>query len=120
MSDAGKPSTWRKYVNGLCKGCYAGCCTLPVELTWHDLVRMDLIQPEEAMGSYRKILKKLKGKIRSFRVKTGLYVLEQRPNGDCVFLDSNRLCMIYDKRPEVCRRFPSIGPRPGYCPQRLK
>lgn len=56
------------------------------------------------------------GMVKNFRVKTGLFTLAQRPNGDCLYLDSERRCTIYDKRPSVCRRFPEIGPRPGHCP----
>ncbi|MGL5669527.1 MAG: YkgJ family cysteine cluster protein, partial [Shewanella sp.] len=33
-------STWQKYRKGLCDSCHATCCTLPVEVTVSDLVRM--------------------------------------------------------------------------------
>jgi Fe-S-cluster containining protein len=112
------PSTWQKFRPGLCEGCWAGCCTLPVEVTLEDLVRMELATEDETRGSLRKLAGRLTraGIVRSFRARSRLFVLEQKNNGDCLFLDAQRRCTIYDKRPEVCRQFPSIGPRPGYCP----
>jgi Fe-S-cluster containining protein len=57
--------------------------------------------------------------VRSYHPPTGLFVLEQRHGRDCVFLHpETRRCTVYEKRPEVCRNFPKIGPRPGYCPGR--
>lgn len=121
-SDAGRPSTWIKFRPSLCNGCHSLCCTLPVEVSVADLQRMELITPEEATQSVKKIARKLmdQGLIRSFRVRSGLFILEQRPNDDCIFLDKQRLCTIYEKRPQVCRMFPALGPRPGYCPEKRK
>ena len=35
--------------------------------------------------------------------------LAQRPNGDCIYLDSLRGCSIYERRPAVCRAFSCVG-----------
>ncbi len=120
--DEGKPSTWVKHKPSLCKGCHALCCTLPVEVSVADLQRMELITPDEACLSVKKIARKLiaEGLVVSARAATGLFTLLQHANGDCVFLDENRLCKIYDRRPQVCRKFPELGPRPGWCPARPK
>lgn len=98
------------------------CCTLPVEVSVADLARMELITPEEVKWSIKKIAKKLQqqGVVASFRVRTGLLTLTQKPNSDCIFLDAHRRCTIYEKRPQVCRKFPALGPRPGYCPAKKK
>lgn len=122
-ADAGRPSTWIKFRPALCKGCHALCCTLPVEVSVADLQRMELITPEQAALPIRKIARDLQDRklVRSFRVRSGLFTLEQRTNDDCVFLGKeDRLCTIYDKRPQVCRKFPELGPRPGYCPEKRK
>ncbi len=122
-ADAGRLSTWIKYRPALCKGCHSLCCTLPVEVSVADLQRMELITPEEASQSIKKIARKLMDQrlIRSYRVATGLFILEQRPNDDCVFLHAEtRLCTIYEKRPQVCRKFPELGPRPGFCPEKRR
>ncbi|MEK6773764.1 MAG: YkgJ family cysteine cluster protein [Bdellovibrionota bacterium] len=119
--DVDRPSTWKFYESGMCKGCWGGCCTMPVEVMLDDLVRLGLVSRDEAEGSIRKIAKRLiKEKIVvSYRQSTGLFMLSQKANRDCHFLDSKtRLCTVYEKRPGVCRKFPSIGPRPGYCPGR--
>ena len=117
--DIDRPSTWPKYKSGLCKGCWGGCCTLPVEVSAFDLIRLELISEDEAASSLRKVAKRLmkEGVVRSFHPQVQLFVLEQRAGRDCLFLDEKtRLCTVYEKRPEVCRAFPKIGPRPGHCP----
>lgn len=90
-----------------------------LEVTIEDLVRLGVCSEDEAAGSHKKLFKRLrKEKIAmSYRDGTGLFMLQSKSNGDCQFLDSNtRLCTVYEKRPGVCRKFPSIGPRPTYCP----
>lgn len=96
---------------------------MPVEVSVPDLIRMEFISEEEAAGgSLRKAANRLKkqGLIRTFRAKTLIFVLEQKSSGDCIFLNEKRQCSIYEKRPEICRLFPKIGPRPGHCPYQKK
>jgi len=91
---------------------------MPVEIKVEDLLRLELISEDE-LSSPKKIAKKLikSGVLRSYREGTGNFMLTQKPNDDCYFLDSKtRLCTVYEKRPGVCRQFPQIGPRPGFCP----
>lgn len=120
MSDPARLSMWRKFKKGLCDGCWAGCCTLPVEVDFDDLLRLELVTESEREESPKKILKCLKAQkwVESFQPKTGKYVLAQRAGRDCVYLDEKtRLCTVYDRRPNVCRGFPeTLGPRPGFCP----
>lgn len=113
-----EPTTWLKYKKGLCQGCWAGCCTLPVEVNVPDLIRLGLTTEEEAAVSLKKLAARLlkEGWIQGYIAKVQLFVLEQKFGRDCVFLGPDRLCTVYSKRPEVCRQFPRIGPRPGYCP----
>jgi Fe-S-cluster containining protein len=121
-ADAQRPSTWIKYRSGLCEGCWAGCCTLPVEVSAFDLIRLGLITEEQAAESLKKVAKDLTARklIQAYQAKSQLFVLEQRNGRDCIFLGKDRLCTVYEKRPEVCRRFPKIGPRPGWCPAAAK
>lgn len=116
-----KPWTWIKYKNDICNNCIGTCCTMPLEVLATDLIRLGLTGPEEVDESPKKLAKRLiKEKVlASYREKTGLFMLQQKQNGDCYFLDSKtRLCTQYDNRPQVCRNFPeSIGPRLGYCPK---
>jgi Fe-S-cluster containining protein len=117
--DPQKPSTWNPFKKGMCEGCFAGCCTLPLEVSAYDLIRLGLVTEDEAAASLKKVARKLskEGIIRSYHAKSGLFIVEQRRGRDCIFLDEkSRLCTVYEKRPEVCRTFPKIGPRPGYCP----
>jgi Fe-S-cluster containining protein len=103
----------------MCEGCWSACCTLPVEVSAGDLVRLGLISVDETEGSLKKVARRLEreGYVRDFHASTGLFILEQRAGRDCVFLDPQlRRCTVYERRPEVCRRFPEIGPRPGHCP----
>ncbi len=113
------PSTWLKYKNGLCEGCHSGCCTMPVEISLDDLVRLELVSPDDLENlSAKRIAKNLlkSGHVKSYRADSGLFTLVQKSNDDCLFLNEKRLCSVYEKRPDVCRQFPNIGPRPGYCP----
>lgn len=113
------PSTWMRYKNGLCHGCNSGCCTMPVEIKIEDLLRLKVVSEDELQNhSLKKIAKGLmkSGLVKSYRADSGLFTLSQKANDDCIFLNENRLCSVYEKRPGVCREFPSIGPRPGFCP----
>lgn len=119
VRDAQRPSEWIKYRSGMCEGCWGGCCTLPVEASAADLIRLELITEDEAAASLKKTARRLEseGLIQAFVARTQLFVLEQRNGRDCIFLHPRtRLCTVYEKRPEVCRQFPKIGPRPGFCP----
>lgn len=120
--DKDKPRTWKKYTNGMCNGCMSYCCSMPVEIKLSDLLRLELITEDDLQDGPKKIAKKLiKEKyIKNYRQGTEFFMLESKPNGDCIFLDQNRLCSVYEKRPETCRKFPDIGPRPGHCPSVLK
>jgi Fe-S-cluster containining protein len=92
---------------------------MPVEIKASDLVRLEIATEDEITGSVKKLVKRLskEGIIQSYRHGTEFFMLTQKANNDCLFLDSvTRLCTVYEKRPDTCRQFPAIGPRPGYCP----
>jgi Fe-S-cluster containining protein len=118
-TDIDRPSTWIPYRTGLCEGCFAGCCQLPVEVNAQDLVTMGLADADDLTGSLKKLAKRLiEAKIvHHFRAASGLFTLAQKGNRDCIFLDNFRRCRIYEKRPTVCRNFPAVGPRSGFCPR---
>lgn len=121
--DAQRPSTYRKYFKGLCEDCWAGCCTLPVEATGSDLVRLGFATADEVEWSHQDVARRLiKQKIvETYDRKTKMFVLAQVAGRDCVFLDQlTRRCTVYEKRPDTCRNFPTIGPRPGFCPYKPK
>jgi Fe-S-cluster containining protein len=122
--DIDRPSTWKKFTSDqMCNDCHAGCCTMPVEVNLQDLLRLGLTTEDEIENlGIKKVTKKLiKDKmIEYFREATGLFMLAQKANRDCLFLDlKTRRCTVYEKRPDVCRKFPSIGPRPGFCPKTI-
>lgn len=122
-TDKDKPWTWLRYRDGLCDSCYGSCCTMPVEIKAEDLVRLGLATEDELSSSIKKVAKRLikEGVLSSYRESTGNFMLTQKANEDCYYLDlKTRLCTVYEKRPGVCREFPSIGPRPGFCPVRKK
>lgn len=124
ITDKDRPSTWRKYDSSFCQMCKANCCTMPVEVKVGDLIRLGLTTEDEANNSIKKLAKRLKkeGVISSYREGTDLFMLTQKSNEDCLFLDSKtRLCTVYDLRPDTCREFPSkVGPRTGFCPYEKK
>ncbi|MNJ99836.1 Flagellin N-methylase [compost metagenome] len=92
---------------------------MPVEVKLSDLIRLGVTDEDEAHGSIRKLAKRLMKEkiITSYRQGTEFFMLSQKSNNDCLYLDTKtRLCTVYEKRPETCRLFPKIGPRPGFCP----
>ena len=107
----------------MCEGCSAGCCTLPLEVSAFDLIRLGILTEDEAASSLKKAAKRLmkEGYIQAYRATHGVFIIEQRAGRDCIFLgEKDRRCTVYEKRPEVCRQFPKIGPRPGFCPEGWK
>ncbi|WP_051305799.1 YkgJ family cysteine cluster protein [Desulfogranum mediterraneum] len=111
-------ATWIKYRRKLCLSCTAACCSLPVEVTMEDLVRMELIDTFDLEESAKRVAKRLKkaGVIEHFYQKKGLFTLTRLANGDCLYLDqTSRRCTIYEKRPDTCRNHPLVGPRNGFC-----
>lgn len=118
-ADVDRLETWTRYRNGLCTGCAASCCTMPVELRLPDLVRLQLVDPFEAEHEAPKqIARRLQkaGVIGHFNFRHSLYTLARRASGDCLFLDAvTRRCTVYERRPDTCRKHPQVGPRPGYC-----
>ena len=96
---------------------------MPVEIKASDLVRLELASEDEVSASPKKVAKRLikEGIISSYRETTGNFMLTQRSNDDCYYLHpQTRLSTFYQPRPGVCREFPSIGPKPGFCPVRPK
>ncbi|MFN8791222.1 MAG: YkgJ family cysteine cluster protein [Bdellovibrionales bacterium] len=124
MIDKDRPSTWKRYDSSFCTTCVANCCRMPVEVKLSDLIRLGLATQDEADASIKKLAKRLmrEGFVKSYREGTEFFMLTQRSNDDCYFLDpKTRLCTVYEKRPETCRSFPSmVGPRIGYCPSEKK
>jgi len=97
---------------------------MPVEVKSFDLIRLGVTTEDEINHSIKKAAKRMKkdGIIISYREGTDLFMLSQRPNGDCLFLhEKTRLCTVYDKRPDTCRDFPAkVGTRVGFCPSEKK
>lgn len=117
-----RPSTWVPFRAALCASCAATCCRLPLEVRVFDLVRLGLASEDEAAAP-KRLSKRLirEGVVRTFRGATGLFLLEQKANGDCRFLGEDRRCTVYERRPDTCRDFPArVGPRVGFCPYRRR
>lgn len=117
--DIENPETWIPYKKSLCLDCWSGCCTLVVEVTAEDLIRLELTDQWEIENSLKNLIKRLKKEriIKRYNFKKSKFVLEQNGGEDCIYLDQNRNCSVYEKRPSVCRKHPTIlGPRPGWCP----
>ncbi len=97
---------------------------MPVEVKVSDLLRLNLITQDEIDHSFKKMVKRLKKDkiISTYREGTELFMLSQKANDDCLFLDlKTRLCTVYDLRPDTCRDFPThVGPRVSFCPYEKK
>jgi uncharacterized protein len=114
---------WTKFKKNLCESCWASCChNMPLEVSVPDLIRLGVIEADRAIENLDSIAKELKNKklIQKYRKKKMVFVIAQKKNKDCIFLNEERRCSVYEKRPEICRQFPKIGPKPGFCPYRPK
>lgn len=91
---------------------------MPLEVSIPDLIRLGFIDETEATSNLSKIAARLKKQqiIQKFHPRKMVFVIAQKKNKDCIFLDEDRRCTVYSKRPEICRQFPKIGPKPGHCP----
>ncbi len=118
-SDIDKPGTWRLYKKGICATCFGTCCTLIVEVTAKDLIRLGFTDEWEVENCFKDLIRNLKkqGIIKRYNFKNQKFTLMQKNGNDCFFMNRDRLCSVYEKRPEVCRNHPvHAGPRKGYCP----
>jgi Fe-S-cluster containining protein len=115
-------NTWKKYTKNSCKTCVATCCTMPIEVRWEDLVKLNLVAEIDLVDPLKVIVARLKKEkvITDYREKSGLFAMKQTSKGKCRYLVDNK-CSVYEKRPLVCRNFPTrAGWRHGFCPQTLK
>ncbi len=110
-----QPGRWRRYEEGMCTGCYAACCTMPLEVDFEDLVVLGLAHEDDNPKSVAKALQK-SGLVTRYRDATQKYTMARKSNDDCIYLNDERRCTVYEKRPRVCREFPAIGSRAHYCP----
>src|SRR5688572_15655107 len=121
--DLDNPQTWLPYKKTLCDSCFATCCTQEVEVTEQDLIRLNLLTPDEVeFLDTHEIFKILKSKniVDKWSPKTCKYSLMRRNGRDCQFLDHNRRCTVYENRPKTCRDYPFPSSRPGFCPYKKK
>lgn len=82
--------------------CGAQCCRAPgwFALTPEELERIDLLAQE------------LDIEVLIYPRDDGAFVLDHLTNGGtCPFLDEDKLCRIYEHRPQACREFP-VKPSP--------
>ncbi len=118
--DVDRPETWTRYRAGLCNTCRANCCTMPLEVSLPELVRLGWVDAFEAEHELPSRIAKrlLKDQlIDHFNHKQSLYTLARRASGDCINLDAaSRRCTVYEIRPDICRSHPQTrSPRMGYC-----
>jgi uncharacterized protein len=100
--DVDRPETWTKYRAGLCNTCNANCCTMPLEVTLPELVRLGWVDAFEAEHEEAaKIAKRLmKAKlVDHFNHKQSLFTVARRASGDCINLDAQtRRCTVYIRK----------------------
>ncbi len=91
---------------------------MPLEVSVSDLIRLGFVTESEAAQELNKVALRLQNQkiIQKFMPRKLVFVIAQKQNKDCIFLDEKRRCTVYSKRPEICRQFPRIGPKPGFCP----
>lgn len=87
MVNVRRRETWTRFRKGLCAGCAARCCTMPVEVRLQE-----------------------SGTVERFHARSGVFTLARRASGDCIYLDElTRRCTVYERRPDTCRNHPQVG-----------
>lgn len=81
----------------LCNGCGAFCCRYYFQES-KDVEEAEYLEQRCAF------------KIKDEDNDKVYYVMHQ----PCKHIDDNDLCLIYEKRPSVCRKFPSMSINPWY------
>lgn len=118
-ADKENPDSWIKFTNDSCTTCAGTCCTMPIEIRWEDLQRLNFVDEGDLLKPLKTIVEKLKKEnvITAYRKDSGLFAFKQTPDGKCRYLVGNK-CQVYKNRPAVCRAFPiKAGWRHGFCPQ---
>lgn len=82
-----------------CGQCGSECCDSSTPFTKEDLANI------------KKTNRKLLRGVELIPSGNSAFTLRKRSNEQCVFLDENKRCKIYDIRPQICRDF---GDKP-YC-----
>lgn len=117
--DIDRVETWTRFKPGMCTGCQANCCTMPLEVRLSDLVRLGLVEAFEAENEDPKRIAKRLEKARlidHYNSRHEVFTMARRADGDCTYLHpTTRLCTVYALRPDNCRLHPQKGHRPGYC-----
>lgn len=85
-----------------CKGC-GSCCAGPITVVPFD---------GDRVGDYRTVPMPLElwanvpAEVTAER-REGVRLLETNPDGTCAYLTVERECLIYWRRPQVCRDYPN-------------
>lgn len=108
---------WTKYNNDLCQTCAGSCCYMPVEVKTSDLIRLEILNEFHLELSEREQIKDaLKHPaVLRYTPSSEKFMLKQKTDSSCYFLDANKKCTKYEQRPDTCRNHPHIGPKPGFC-----
>ena len=110
LSIAGKGDLENTFPVPDCDNCEEKCCPPRVVVSLFDLVRFI------GDGLEERISGQFKGFVELFLSDDGKDVDLTRPHifpvdtdvKDCVFLDENQKCSIYEKRPLICRSYPVV------------
>ena len=89
---------YREGLRFQCSGC-GGCCRGPGGYVWLTVEEMEKIAARLKIP-FKQFTRRY---IRQVREK---YALIDGPGDDCIFLNQQGRCDVYEERPEQCRTFP--------------
>lgn len=89
------PRLWPKKVNK-CEGCHL-CCHEPLPITIIDLINICQTLEVDFVQAFRYLNLEVDGNVVDITLK--------RRKGNCVFLDHQGRCRIYDYRPFLCQTY---------------
>jgi Fe-S-cluster containining protein len=96
------------YFNGQCDACRRHCAAI----CCRGYGFVSLTEEEVASGfyTYRSLADDCQcDTCKRARAQGIKYWLPKQPDGSCIYLDGERCCSIYERRPETCRRYSCVG-----------
>lgn len=95
--------------SNMCIGCPGHCCRLQASLTSYDIARIVILEEKNAPDFVGAIIAGDNDQM-AFRAegKRNKLVLRQKPNNDCVFLNTKKklMCEIENSKPAICLAYP--------------
>jgi len=96
------------FFNGSCEECRAFCAAICCR--GYTYIALTEEEANSGLYAYREASDTCECETcRKMRESAVRYAIAEVPDGSCIYLDGNRNCSIYEKRPEACRKYSCVN-----------